>query len=90
MAGPRPRGVSGRISRILRGPPRSEPRWLRWVAALVVACPLPLLPAVPGPSPLHTAVWVEGERVEATFRASPEGPTEAVRGHLVVTRIRAD
>jgi hypothetical protein len=79
------------VRRILEGHGRAEPAWLRVGAALLIAAPLLLVPAVPVPTGLQASVVVEERGVLTAERRELVVPSEGEAvTRLFVARILRD
>jgi beta-lactamase regulating signal transducer with metallopeptidase domain len=76
MAGRGRGATSGRVRRILEGHGRAEPAWLRVGAALLIAAPLLLVPAVSVPAAFQASVIVEERGVLTAERRELVVPSE--------------
>jgi hypothetical protein len=88
MAGREPGPASSRVRRILHGPSRPEPAWLKVVSVALVTAPLFWLPTVDAPRRSQASLVV-AERVVVGEAPDtlPSGLT-AVRHAVFVTRLR--
>lgn len=90
MAGRNGGAVAARVRRILFARCRPERRWRRIMAAVAIAVPLPLLPPLPAPARLHTAVWVDERDIAPPFPAPGSVGTDSVRERIIVARFHGD